>query len=183
MKTKTLLLLAAALTLAGPAVAKAPEPKKPVEIDRFLGRWYEIARTPNVNQKNCFAPEMNWTRVGPDRYAVAQVCHKGSRKGAAATNKGAATVADTRTFAKLNLAFFGGVVRQEYWVIDRADDYRWAIVGTPGGNFIWILARKPLLSAPERAEAVGRARQLGYNVKKLEFAGMTVAGAEGGVTL
>jgi apolipoprotein D and lipocalin family protein len=175
------LLAAAAIgagLAAGAALAAAPQPKKPVAIDRFLGRWYEIARTPNVNQKNCWAPTMTWTRVSADRYAVSQTCRKGSVSGPVSSTKSSVSIVDSKTNAKLNVGFFGGVVKQEYWVLDHADDYRWALVGTPGGNFIWVLARKPSLSSAERAEVIGRVRALGYNPGKLQYAGLTVAGGD-----
>lgn len=157
-------------------VAAAPQPRKTVEVDRFLGRWYEAARTPNGNQKNCWAPTLEWTRTAPRKFAVTQVCHKGSVKGPTAVMRGTAAFSDTHTNAKMVLAFFGGVVKQEYWILDHDDDYRWAVVGTPGGNFVWVMSRTAVLAPAERDEALMRLRAMGYDSRHLEYAGLTPKG-------
>jgi apolipoprotein D and lipocalin family protein len=163
----------AAAVLATPAatLAAAPQPRKPVEIASFMGRWYEQARTPNPNQKNCFAATMDWKEVGAGRYSVVQTCRKGSAGGATQTWTGSARVVDAKTRAKLNVGFFGGLVKQEYWVLDHADDYAWAIIGTPGGNYVWLLTRERTISSGRREELIGQVRSLGYDPGKLQFAG------------
>ncbi len=65
------------------------------------------------------------------------------------------------------MSFLGGLKKQEYWVLDCADDHSWAIMATPGGNFVWLLARKPVLSEGAKAQALERVKALGY--AKLEY--------------
>jgi apolipoprotein D and lipocalin family protein len=60
------------------------------------------------------------------------------------------------------MAFFGGLVHQEYWILDHADDGAWAIMATPGGNYAWLLARRPTLPPQVLSLALARLRQLGY---------------------
>jgi apolipoprotein D and lipocalin family protein len=163
--------LVAALALLAPAAqAAAPQPRKPVEISKFLGRWYEQARTPNPKQKNCFSPTMEWHQVAEQRYSVVQTCRRDSPRGPPQVWKGSAKVVDQRTRAKLDVGFLGGLVRQEYWVLDHGDDYSWAIVGTPGGNYIWVLTRAPRIDEATRAELKLRVRALGYDPDRLEYA-------------
>ena len=69
----------------------------------------------------------------------------------------------------MQLSFFGGMVRQEYWILDRADDGAWAIMATPGGNYVWLLSRRPILDAGVRARIVSRIGQLGYNTARLQY--------------
>lgn len=161
--------LCTGLLFAAAVQASAPQPTKPIDIDRFMGRWYEIARTPNPNQKDCWAATMEWARKN-DRFSFVQTCRRGSPDGPAKVWQGAARIADPRTRAKLDLTFLGGVIRQEYWVLDRADDYSWAVVGTPGGNYVWLFSRKPAVSAAERERLLQRVRALGYDTGKLQFA-------------
>jgi apolipoprotein D and lipocalin family protein len=163
-------LVAAMLAFGGQALAAAPQPKKSVDIPKFLGKWYEVAHTYNPRQKDCFVPTMEWVRKA-DKFSVIQACRKGSATGVPQSFTGAAKISDTKTNAKMDIAFFGGVVRQEYWVLDHADDYAWALVGTPGGNFVWLLTRKPSVSAAEKADLVAKAKALGYDTAKLIFAG------------
>jgi len=159
----------ALLSAAVPAEAAAPQPRKPLELERLLGRWYEIARTPNPNQRDCQGATSDWIRKGPDRFEVVQTCRKGSPSGPARVMKCAATLVDAVTNAKWRLSFFGGAVKQEYWLIDRADDHSWMLFGTPGGNYVWILSRRPVMSDAGRQEALGRAQQLGYDIRRLVF--------------
>ena len=159
------LLLAAGL--AGAADAAAPKPKKPIDIDRFLGRWHEIVRTPNDRQKGCHAAFGDWTRQRNGKIVVVNTCRKGSPTGPAEVTRASLTrVNEQRALIELN--FFAGVIKQEYWILDRADDYSWAIMGTPGGNYVWIFSRKPNPSITERNRLIDRVRALGYNIDKLE---------------
>jgi apolipoprotein D and lipocalin family protein len=159
----------AMIAVAGVASAEAPQPKKAIEIDRFLGRWHEIARTPNMNQRGCKAGTADWGRSAGGGLTVVQRCTKAG--GETKTWSGSATIVDASTNAKLRLSLLKGLIKQEYWVLDRADDYSWAIAGTPGGNFVWILSRKASLSVAERNAVVARVKALGYDTGKLEFAG------------
>ena len=65
------------------------------------------------------------------------------------------------------MSFLGGLRKQEYWVLDRADDQSWAIMATPGGNYVWLLSRQPVMSPADRTAALARVASLGY--AKLEF--------------
>src|SRR5437870_5084360 len=93
--------LAACLTLAPALGAQAaPEPTKRIEISQMMGRWYEVARVPNVLQKGCQAGASDWTPAASG-FAVVQSCHKGAPNGPLATWKAKATVADPATNARL----------------------------------------------------------------------------------
>ena len=67
------------------------------------------------------------------------------------------------------MRFMGGLITQEYWILDHADDNAWAIMATPGGHFVWVLARRPALEPALRAQVLGRVRALGYDVSRLMF--------------
>lgn len=163
-------ILAAALTasLATPVLAGAPEPATRVELTKMTGRWYEVARTPNAMQKDCEAATADWTRTG-EGYSVVQTCRRGSPEGPKKEWKASATPVDPVKNAKFKLSFLGGVMRQEYWVLDHRTDQGWLIMGTPGGNYVWLLSKAPQLAASARSQAIARIRQLGYDTSSLEF--------------
>ncbi len=163
---KALIPVALTALLAGaPAWAGAPEPRQAFELKRLAGQWHEIARTPNFRQKNCKANRTEWIFPATGQIRVDNVCV--GKDGGAKTVKAKAEVVDRRSNAKVKMTFLGGLISQEYWLLDRAPDYRWLIMGTPGGNYIWIFTRDARPGAGVRAEAIARARRLGYDVANL----------------
>ncbi|MFL5297336.1 MAG: lipocalin family protein [Phenylobacterium sp.] len=169
-------ILAAATALAA-ALPAAAEPQNPtaavrpvshVELTSMMGRWYEVARFPNQIQRGCQAGASDWIRTG-DGFAVTQSCHKGTPDGPLAEWKARARVADPATNAKFKMSFFGGLVSQEYWVLDQRPDQGWLILATHDGHYLWLMSSKPTLPAQIRTEAVARIRQLGFDTGRLEF--------------
>ncbi|HWA61434.1 MAG TPA: lipocalin family protein [Caulobacteraceae bacterium] len=161
-------LMAGALT-AAPALAGAPQPAKPVPPTLYAGRWYEIARTPNLGQKDCLGASSQFEGRAPSDLQVLQTCHAGSPNGPAKTFSAKAKIMPASGNAKVRMLFFGGLVSQEYWILDHADDNAWAIMATPGGHYVWVLARRPTLDPAVRAAVLGRVRALGYDLSHLMF--------------
>ena len=167
MRALAPLFAAAAVLTAGPALAVTP-PTQKVDISQMTGRWYEVARLPNKIQTGCQGGTSDWRKTS-DGYSVVQACHKGSLSAPITEWKAKAKVIDPSTNAKLQMTFFGGLVRQEYWVLDHRPDQGWLILGTPGGRAMWLMSQRPTLSAPAKAQAMARVKQLGYDVGRLEF--------------
>jgi apolipoprotein D and lipocalin family protein len=162
-------ILSAVVAFAAPAAAApAPAPVNRIELTKMTGRWYEVARLPNKTQAGCQGGTSDWVRSG-DSFSVLQTCHKGSLAAPPTEWKAKAKVLDAKSNARFQMSFFGGLVRQEYWVLDHRDDQGWLILGTPGGNYMWLMSNRPTLSATAKAQAVNRVKQLGYDVSRLEF--------------
>lgn len=161
------------LAAAGPSVAEEQRPTaavRPVahlEITSMMGRWYEVARFPNQIQRGCQAAASDWTRT-PDGFAVIQTCHKGTPDGPLAEWKAKARVADASN-AKFKMSFFGGLISQEYWVLDQRVEEGWLILATHDGHYLWLMSQKPTLPVAIRNEAVARIKQLGFDTGRLEF--------------
>lgn len=169
--SRRLLTLALASLLALPAAAAAPEPARPLDVNRFMGRWYEILRTPNDRQKNCYAAYQVWTRKAANRFAIAQHCRKGSRTGPLEVVQTDARLLAHPSNAKFEASFFGGLIRKDYWVIDRADDYSWMIASSSDGKYPAVLARTPGLTPARQAELKRRMAQLGLPTGQLQAVG------------
>ena len=161
---------AASLTSTPVLAETAPEPKRAIDVDRFMGRWYEIVRTPNNRQKNCHAAHQVWARKPDGGFDIDQVCHAGDRDGPARHVDTAARIVDTTTNAKFEASFFGGLIRRQYWVIDHGDDYGWMIASTSDGKFVSLLARTPGLPLARLSSLKTRIRALGFD-NKLEDVG------------
>jgi apolipoprotein D and lipocalin family protein len=156
-------LLAATAASASPL---APEPRQWVDPDRFLGRWYEIARVPNTLQARCEGATSDWTKDRNGQYQVVQTCHVGSPAGPPRVWRGSGQMIAP---GKIRIGFFAGFVHQDYWIIDRGEDYSWSILGTPNPRFVWLMSRQPVLNEAQKASLVARARALGYDTAKLEY--------------
>ncbi|WP_293903589.1 lipocalin family protein [Phenylobacterium sp.] len=160
--------LAACLLLAPAAGQAAPEPTGRIEIAQMMGRWYEVARVPNSLQTGCQAGASDWT-AAPRGFAVVQSCHKGSPDGPLSVWKAKAVVADPRTNARLKMSFFGGIVTQDYVVVEHRPEQGWLVLATANGKYLWLMSTRPTLPAAIKAQAVARIRQLGFDVGRLEF--------------
>ena len=160
---------AAALTLAPvSAGAMTVEPTGSIELSKMMGRWYEVARVPNQLQDGCQAGASDWTPQ-PNGFAVVQSCRKGSPTGPLKTWKAKATVADPRTNARFKMSFFGGVVSQDYVVVEHRPEQGWLVLATANGKYLWLMSQKPALPAAIKTQALARIRQLGFDVGRLEF--------------
>jgi len=158
------LLLAACV--AGPSGnPKPPQPAKAVELDRYLGKWYEVARYDMRFQKGCEAVTAEYSKRPDGLIRVLNTCRQDAVNGPVRTAEGKAKVADTATNAKLQVSFFGPFWG-DYWVMDHADDYSWSIVGEGSGKYLWLLTRKPPTGL-EREALTARAKALGYDVSML----------------
>jgi apolipoprotein D and lipocalin family protein len=165
-------LLALSLAASG-AERPAVKPVASVDLDRYLGRWYEIARYPNFFQKSC-AGEVTATyeRRANGQIRVVNRCVRAN--GSVNEAEGAARPVEGGGNARLKVRFAPGwlsvfpFVWADYWVIGLADDYRWALVGTPNGNYLWILSRTPMLADADWEAAVAKARENGFDPSRLE---------------
>ncbi len=164
------LALSACSTLEkGPVGNSAvPQPAKAVELQRYLGKWYELARYEAGFQKGCEAVTAEYSLTAPDRIRVVNSCRQDSVDGKLRDAVGKAKIVDGSNNAKLRVSFFGPFYG-DYWVLDRADDYSWAIVGEPSGRYLWLLHRQPSPGATATDALVKRIRELGYDTALLRW--------------
>lgn len=173
---KPVLWKVAAATLAAGAAAYALTRKRypelltvsRVDLHRYAGEWFEIARLPQHFEKGCTHVTAEYRPLADGRIEVHNTCHKDSIYGPPKTVRGTARVVDAKTNAKLKVQFqwpFEG----DYWILALDEDYRFALVGTPDRDGLWILSREPRLSHPTLANLLEMARQKGFAVEKLIY--------------
>jgi lipocalin len=127
-----------------------------VDLDRYDGLWYEIARYPNLFQLGCVCTTARYGITGPDTVSVLNTCNRFWSRGPLTTIEGEAVVVDPITQAKLSVSFDTVPVPGDYWIIDLVEDpgdptgdYAYAVVGEPSRRNLFILARDPLIDTPE----------------------------------
>ncbi|GAB5432941.1 lipocalin family protein [Tritonibacter mobilis] len=174
----TLAATLVALTLAAPVQAAgyrdtdvAMTVQEDLDLSRYLGTWYEIARFPNRFEQGCAAVTAEYSPLPKDRIKVVNSCRKGGVTGPLETAEGVARVAGP---GKLEVNFVSWLrllpfTWGDYWVLDVDADYQVAVIGTPKGKQGWILARTPNISATELEAAKAVLRKNGYDTGALEM--------------
>ncbi len=137
-----------------------------VDLQRYSGTWYEIARYPNSFEKNCVGTKATYTMRQDGDIDVLNQCYKKGFDGEITSAKGKARLVDRTTRAKLKVSFFWPFWGA-YWIIDLGENYEYAVIGHPSRKYLWILSRTPHMDEAQYAEILGRIRQLGYDTSKL----------------
>jgi apolipoprotein D and lipocalin family protein len=143
-----------------------------VDLDRYLGDWFEIARFPNRFQRACMGDVCaTYARRSDGRIGVVNRCR--ATDGHLIEAQGVARIVDARTSAKLKVRFapavlsFLPLVWGDYWIVGLADDYSWAVVGSPDRAYLWILARTSTLETARLDAARAAARANGFDIDRL----------------
>ena len=162
-------LFSPAAAAQAPAVTTAPS----VDLKRYSGKWYEIAKFPNKFQKDCVGNTTAEYVLEPDgdRLRVTNRCLKKDGKIEEAT--GTAKIDDKRTNAKLEVRFapaflkFLPQVWGDYWIIDLDPDYQYAAVGHPERKYLWIMSRTPEMDDATYQQILRRVEKKGFDPNKL----------------
>jgi len=145
-----------------------------IELERYAGRWYEVARLPNRFERDCAGDITAAYALRPDqKIDVLNQCRlsDGSFKSA----RGIARSADSQSALRLEVRFapaWLGVfpfVWGDYWIIDLAEDYGWSMVGSPDKRNLWLLSRQPVLDDAQMARLLEKAKALGFGTEKIVY--------------
>lgn len=170
---RVLLLSNAIVAIASTLSAQQPlRVAESVDLQRYAGKWYEIARLPNKFQNRCARDVVaQYTLRADSRIDVVNQCRNAdggvvqargiARKGKSGNN----AVLQVR-FAPAILSFLPNVWG-DYWIIAIGPDYTWSVVGTPSREYLWILSRTPAMSANGYAQAIEIAKGNGFDSTKL----------------
>ena len=137
-----------------------------VDLQRYVGRWYEIARFRHRFQEGCVGSRATYTLRDDGRINVVNECYENSFSGKLRSAKGKAWVVDKETNARLKVSFFWPFAG-DYWIIDLGKDYEYAVVGHPGRKYLWILSRTPSMDRNLYEDILARLEAQGYDTSKL----------------
>jgi apolipoprotein D and lipocalin family protein len=166
---------AALLSLAGAASAVIEPPLRTIaalDVPRYMGTWYEIAKFPNFFQRKCVSDTTANYSLGADgRVQVLNRCREQDgtfeQATAAARQLGGPTSPKLEVrFAPKWLSFVPGVWA-DYWVIDLDDGYQLAAVSGPTRKYLWVLSRTPTVDPAAYAALLVRLRAQGFDTQAL----------------
>ncbi len=146
---------------------QTPLPVAAIEVERYLGVWREQARLPNSFQNGCTDVTAAYGLRPDGLISVRNACR--TAEGRERSVEGRARLVGAPGEGKLEVSFFGPFWG-DYWVLERADDYSWAIVGEPAGRYLWVLTRDQTIAAEQRALLAARVGALGYDPAQMIWA-------------
>jgi apolipoprotein D and lipocalin family protein len=146
-----------------------PEPAKPVDLDRYLGGWYEIGRYENDFERGCEGVTADYSLRPDGLIRVLNIGHRGTPTGRVRVAKGKAKVVEGSGNAKFKVSFLGPFFLGDYWVLDHDDEYEWSIVGEPTGKYLWVLSRHPTVPEDLRGLLFRRVSEMGYDTSLIRL--------------
>jgi apolipoprotein D and lipocalin family protein len=137
-----------------------------VDLNKYAGKWYEIASFPQRFQKGCYGTTAEYSLTDKGYMIVENRCNKDSLNGKPSYIKGKAFVMKNSGNAKLKVQFFWPF-KGKYWIIDLADDYSYAVVGHPNRKYLWILSRTPMMHDTIYQPIIARLKEQGFDISKI----------------
>ncbi len=137
-----------------------------VELAKYLGTWYEIARYPNRFERDCVGVTATYTLRADGNIRVENAARLRTLDGKKKTAVGRAWVPDPDIPAKLRVSFFGPFAA-DYWIIALGEQYEYAVVSEPSRRYLWILSRTPQLEAARYQALLAQLSTQEFDVAKL----------------
>lgn len=138
-----------------------------LDIDRYLGTWYEIARYPHRFEKDLQGVTATYSYREDGKIKVVNQGYKGSLSGEKTQAIGKAKINKKGGPGKLKVSFFW-IFYADYYVMELDPDYQWALIGSSSDKYLWILARTPQLPDTTYQQILEKARERGYDLTNLQ---------------
>jgi len=140
-----------------------------VDMNRYAGRWYEVARYPHRFENGCLDVTADYEMQDDGTIKVVNQCLLAGEGGGIKKALGKAKIVDHLSNAKLKVSFFRPFYG-DYWILYVDPDYQHAIVGAPSRKYLWILSRQPQMDPLLLAGLLEKVRGLGYDPSRLILA-------------
>jgi apolipoprotein D and lipocalin family protein len=143
-----------------------------VNLQKYIGKWYEIAKLPNWFQKSCMKGTTAEYSIDEDGdIVVKNTCYESGNS--INTTTGLAKIVDAKTNAKLKVSFVNilgiRLFWGDYWILGLGQNYEYAVVGTGNRKYAWILSRTKTLEKEKTDEALNILKKNGFDVSKIEY--------------
>jgi apolipoprotein D and lipocalin family protein len=141
---------------------------KEVDIERYAGTWYEIARFPHSFEKDLVGVTATYTLKNDGKIKVVNQGYVKTLDGRLKKTEGKAKIPDPKEPGKLKVSFFLFFF-SDYFIMELDKDYQYALVGSSSDKYLWILSRTPRMSEDNLTMLIDKAKKRGYEIEKLEM--------------
>ncbi len=139
---------------------------KKLDIQKYLGKWYEIARYDHSFERGLVGVSVNYSMREDGKIKVVNCGYKGSLTGEYSEAIGKAKIPNSDVPGKLKVSFFW-IFYGDYFVLDLDKNYQWAIVGSSSDKYLWILSRTPQMDKQIYDSLIEKLKSRNYDVSKL----------------
>ncbi len=140
---------------------------KELDLNRYLGTWYEIARFPHSFEKNLVGVTATYSLRDDGKIKVLNQGYKNTLDGELSVAEGKAKIPDKSQPGKLKVSFFW-IFYGDYNVLELDENYQHVMIGSSTPKYFWILSRTPQMDAATYEMLLEKARKRGYNLANLE---------------
>ena len=147
--------------------SNAPAPVAVVDVKKFSGLWYEVARTDNNYQKECVASSVEYQLQKDNTYKVFNRCFENIIGGDLIEYSGTAEATDGKSMSKIDMTYYY-IFTQEYRVIHLENDYSAAVVTDDEMDQVWVMSRKPELPKNKLKKIIAKLEK-NMDVKRLIY--------------
>jgi apolipoprotein D and lipocalin family protein len=163
---KSILLIFTAMIFISVTPQKVPTVVTGVDLDRYTGTWYEIARLPFSFERKLKCTTATYTLREDGRINVLNKGRYITNPSKESSAKAIAWIPDKNVPAKLKVQFFWPF-KGNYWILYLDKDYKYVIVGEPSLKYLWILCREKKMDDPTYKMLLQKAIDNGYDVKSI----------------
>jgi apolipoprotein D and lipocalin family protein len=163
---KTVLTLLIIMIFSTAQSQKSPSVVSSVDLNRYKGLWYEIARLPNFFERKLKCTSATYTIRDDGRITVLNKGYYISDPKKSTSSKGIAWIPDKNSPAKLKVQFFWPF-SGDYWIMELDKDYQYVLVGDPSVKYLWILAREKKMNESTYKMLLQKAIDNGYDVRTI----------------
>jgi lipocalin len=139
---------------------------KELDVKRYMGKWYEIARFPHSFEKNLVGVTATYELMENGKIKVINEGYKNTLEGKFSRAEGKAKIPNKKEPGKLRVSFFWDFY-SDYYVLELDKNYQYAMIGSSSDKYFWILSRSPQMDEKTYQMLVDKALRRGYNLKKL----------------
>jgi apolipoprotein D and lipocalin family protein len=164
MKYKLLIILVIMITTS--AKSQKISVVSSVDLNRYKGMWYEIARLPFYFERNLKCTSATYTLRSDGKITVLNKGRSIENPDKESSSEGVAWIPDKNSPAKLKVRFFWPF-SGDYWIMHLDKDYRYVLVGEPSYKYLWILARDKKMDDETYKMLLQKAMDSGYDIRQI----------------